>query len=412
MNRMLRGRVAGQRLSGVVLAVLLALVGLLTLGGAFSPASGDIDSFDSTNVHEGDNDNETDQDGAGTSGDAVVGQVGGVVSSGDASVDATNRSEDVDAESGDVEGRNDIASIAANVVVEGDCPPPADAGAADCPGASDINSIDSTIVHEGDNDFEGNQSQTLTTGDVVGGQVIGVVASGIADVVAANTSRDVDLESGDAEGLNEIDALAANFVAVGGECCPVPGVPGATDINSAFATIVHEGDNDLSADQVLSLATGDVVGGQVIGVVSSGDASVDATNLSEDVEAESGDAEGVNDFEGAAADVVIADGGAGGGLLPVADIDSASATVVHEGDNDVSSDQDFDVSTGDSVGGQIIGVVAAGTVDVVGANTSVDTDTSSGESDGVNDFDAFSGNIVTDGALVIGDPVEGVIDVT
>src|SRR5687768_17415498 len=118
MRWMLQRQVAGRRLGAFGLSVLLALVGLLAVGGAFSPANGDIDSSDATNVHEGDNDGDTTQDGDGQSGDAVVGQVAGVVSEGDASVDATNRSEDVDAESGDVSGVNDIASVVANVVVE------------------------------------------------------------------------------------------------------------------------------------------------------------------------------------------------------------------------------------------------------------------------------------------------------
>jgi hypothetical protein len=412
MNENLEKQSSARRLRAFV---LIAIVMVFGFAWTLRSASADIDNERATNVQEGDNDGETDQEGEGTSGDAIVGQVAGAVSSGDTSIDATNRTEDSSAESGDVEGRNDIDAVVANVVHEG-CPPPAAApppptpGAADCPEASDIDSEAAQIVHEGDNQLDAEQSLSLNSGDTVAGQVIGAVTSagGSTDIVAANTSRDVEAESGDADGENNVDALAANFVQAGGECCPVPGLPGVADIESASATVVHEGDNEIDSDQDLDIGTGDAVGGQVIGVVSSGDASVDATNLSEDVETTSGDAEGENNFAGIAGDIFIS-----GGTLPVvADIDSEFATLVQEGDNDVENSQAFDVVTGDTVAGQIIGVVAAGTVDVVSANTSVDSETESGESEGVNNNAAAAG-LFSVGGLTIGggEGIRGVIPI-
>ena len=395
---------------------VIAVVMVFGVGWTLRSANADIDNERATNVHEGDNDGETDQDGNADSGDAVVGQVAGAVSSGDTSIDATNLSEDSSAESGDVEGSNEINAVVANVVSESGCPEPATApptpGAVDCPDseASDIDSEAARIVHEGDNELDAEQDLSLNSGDAVGGQVIGAVtaAGGSADIVAANTSRDVEAETGDAEGENDVNALAANLVVVDVECCPIPGLPGVADIDSATSTVVHEGDNEIDSSQDLDIATGDAVGGQVIGVVSSGDASVDATNLSEDVETTSGDAEGENDFAGVAGDIFISEVA---GLPALADIDSASSTLVQEGDNEVDNSQEFDVVTGDTVAGQIIGVVAAGTVDVVSANTSVDSETESGESEGNNNNAAAAGLFSVDGLVVGGEGIKGIIPI-
>ena len=88
------------------------LVASLALAASFgSVARADVENASATNVQEGDNDNETDQSGASASGDAVAGQVAGVVSSGDTSVDATNRSEDVEITTGDATGTHGHATF-------------------------------------------------------------------------------------------------------------------------------------------------------------------------------------------------------------------------------------------------------------------------------------------------------------
>src|SRR5688572_7363975 len=116
------------------------------------------------------------------------------------------------------------------------------------------------------------------------------------------------------------------------------------DIDNATATNVQEGDNESETDQSGSADSGDAVGGQVVGVVSGGDASVDATNRSEDVEIETGDAGGVNSasqFVGltAGTDTTVA-----------ADILNESATNVQEGDNESAITQAAEASSGDGVG--------------------------------------------------------------
>ena len=246
-------------------------------------------------------------------------------------------------------------------------------------------------VQLGDNAYDLAQDATATTGDGVGGQVIGVVTSagGSADVVAANTSEGVDIETGDADANND----AAAFVGLN-----ATGTAGlAADILNASATNVQEGDNELSAAQDATSASGDGVGGSVIGVVSAGDASVDATNHSEDVDVETGDADSANDF---AAFVGLTNGSTT--ALNAADILNGNAANVQEGDNAKDLSQSADATSGDAVAGQVAGVVtsAGGSADLVLANTSEDADAESGDGEFDNSDESFTG-LNASGAIAI-----------
>jgi hypothetical protein len=366
-------------------ALKMLLIALLALGASWTASAAhadDVANASATNVQVGDNENETEQSGSAASGDAVAGQVAGVVSSGDASVDATNRSEDVDVETGDATGTNDAASF---VGLTG--------GSTTALSAADDNILNGNAanVQLGDNEYELAQDATATTGDGVGGQVIGVVTSagGSADVVAANTSEDVDIETGDADASND----AAAFVGLN-----ATGTAGlAADIVNASATNVQEGDNELSAEQEAVSASGDGVGGSVIGVVSAGDASVDATNHSEDVDVETGDTDSANDF---AAFVGLTTGATT--ALNAADILNGSAANVQEGDNAKDLSQSAEAASGDAVAGQVAGVVtsAGGSADLVLANTSEDADAESGDGDFDNNDESFTG-LNASGAIAI-----------
>jgi hypothetical protein len=366
-------------------ALKISLIALMALGASWTATAAhadDVANASATNVQVGDNEGETEQTGSSSSGDAVAGQVTGVVSSGDASVDATNRSEDVDVETGDAEGTNDATSF---VGLTG--------GTTTALSAADDNIINGNAanVQIGDNEYELAQDATATSGDGVGGQVIGVVTSagGSADVVAANTSEDVDLETGDADANND----AAAFV--GQNATGTAGL--AADVLNASATNVQEGDNELEAEQAALSASGDGVGGQVLGVVSAGDASVDATNHSEDVDIETGDAESDNDF---AAFVGLTNGSTTG--LDAADILNNAAANVQEGDNSKSLSQDATATSGDAVAGQVAGVVtsAGGSADLVLANTSEDADAESGDGEFDNNDESFTG-LNASGAIAI-----------
>jgi hypothetical protein len=353
------------------------LIGLMVVGGSWTATAahaGDtVANASATNVQIGDNESESDQSGEASSGDAVAGQVAGVVSSGDASVDATNRSEDVSVETGDATGSNDAASFVGLTA--------GSTTALSAAGDDILNGVAANVLL-GDNSYGLTQDATATSGDGVGGQVIGVVTSagGSADVVAANTSTDVDASTGDADASND----AAAFVGLN-----ATGTAGlAADIVNASATNVQEGDNELGAEQSATSASGDAVAGSVIGVVSAGDASVDATNSSEDVSAESGDSAAANDF----ASFVGLTGGSAT-ALSAADILNGAAANVHEGDNAKGVIQSAEAASGDAVAGQVAGVVtsAGGSADLVLANTSVDADAATGDGDFANLDESFTG---------------------
>jgi len=357
-----------------------AVVAAVVLAPAFGTiARADVaNNSTATNVQQGDNKADTNQSGNSKSGDAVAGQVAGVVSSGTTSVDATNKSDHVDIQTGDARGENNsTAFVGLNSSSD------THVGAADV-----LNTGGVVNLQEGDNKYDLNQTVTATSGDGVGGEVIGVVTSagGSASVVAANTSTDVDISTGDARAFND----AAAFVGLNSSTDTSVANPFAADIlNASTATNVQEGDNKLNADQTATSATGDGVGGQVLGVVSAGAASVDATNKSEKVDIQTGDARSANDF---AAFV---------GLNSASDTDVGAADVlnggaaanVQEGNNKKDLSQDATANSGDSVAGQVAGVVtsAGGSADLVLANTSTDSDTDTGDGRFVNSDTSFTG---------------------
>jgi hypothetical protein len=200
------------------------------------------------------------------------------------------------------------------------------------------------------------------------------------DVTAANNSGDSDVQSGDAHASN---SDAAQVGPQGGGSSQV----GSSDINSNQSTNVQEGDNSFDADQTAMSQSGDTVGGQVIGaVVPNGSLDVDAANANEGVDLESGDATSDNDV---AAFVGLSN--ASETSVGASDINSGNATNVQEGDNSSDATQVADAVTGDAVGGQVFGAVTGGVTDVVLANTSKDTDASTGDSDETNDSDLLTG---------------------
>ena len=369
---------------------VVAAIALTPALTAITAARADVaNNASATNVQQGDNKASTNQSGTSKSGDAVAGQVAGVVSSGTTSVNATNKSDHVDISTGDARGSN-----SSNAFVGLNSSTSTAIGAADI-----LNGTKAPVTNlqEGDNKYDLNQTLTATSGDGVGGEVIGVVTSagGSASVVAANTSTNVDISTGDARAFND----AAAFVGLNSSSDTSVANPGASDVlNAASATNVQEGDNKLSANQSATTKSGDGVGGQVLGVVSAGAASVDATNLSDHVDISTGDARSGNDFASfvglnAATDTSVA----------AADVlNGAAATNVQEGDNSKNLMQDASATSGDSVAGQVAGVVtsAGGSADLVLANTSTNSDTSSGSGRFFNSDASFTGLTVSPGINV------------
>jgi hypothetical protein len=148
----------------------------------------------------------------------VAGQVAGVVSAGDASVDATNRSDDVDVQTGDATGTNAAAVTADAGVARGGVEDACESDANTSVGADSTVTNDQNCGNSGDADAAADQSAEAASGDGVGGQVIGVVTSagGSADLVLDNESTDSDVTSGDGEFTNGAtsDSSAVTFFAV------------------------------------------------------------------------------------------------------------------------------------------------------------------------------------------------------
>jgi hypothetical protein len=223
----------------VLLAATIALSGLFGFAGVASaqevqgsdcrndgvaPTEADGGSSTQTNdgncLNEGDSDGEVNQDGNASSGDGVAGQVAGVVSAGDASVDATNRSDDVEVNTGNATGTNDAnLDVRAGI---GFLLPDGASGdetqGSDCrnsgvaPAEADSNSSQangSNCVNEGDAEGAVDQAADAASGDGVGGQVIGVVTSagGSADLVLDNESSDSEVDSGDGDFDNTTDTF-------------------------------------------------------------------------------------------------------------------------------------------------------------------------------------------------------------
>lgn len=359
----------------------LSLIGVLVvpsiLGG--SAVLADIGNASATNVQEGDNSSSTDQSGEAQSGDAVGGQVVGVVSSGDTSVDATNSTTGSSASSGDAAGANSASSFTGLTA------------GSDTVVLADILSGAATNVQEGGNETAIVQAAEAVGGDGIAGQVIGAVtaAGGSTDIVAANTTEDSDGSGGGSDAFNDF----AGFTGLNASGTVVV----AADIASASATNVQEGDNGSSADQSATAPGGDGVAGQVLGAVSAGDTSIDATNATIGSSASGGSGEAYNfgaAFVGLSASSSTA--------ISVADIASLAAANVQEGSNGAALVQAADAPAGDAVAGQVAGVVtsAGGSADLVLANTSDGVSAGAG--------DAFFEN---DDASATGLFASGVIDV-
>jgi hypothetical protein len=371
------------RIVGRFVAVLLTVV--VGLGVATS-AGAQITGSTGTNVQTGDNRARTNQSGTDASGPAVGGQVTGVVANGRTSVDASNTSSNSSVQSGDAAGTNSSSSFT---------------GLNAQTGSGTVNNF-----QDGNNTFTLTQTADATSGDGVNGQIIGAVteAGGSASIVAKNTSDNNDVITGDSTFSNTNDS----FVGLNASPTAVGEGPAATANNTQF------GNNRLTVSEVASSATGNGVAGQIVGVVSAGTASVDATNSSTNNDVDTVDTASDNastafvglDAEPFASDSAIAtatniqNGDNRGRINQFApgtanssnafvglDADpsaigppqgaraaTATATNNQDGRNVFTLDQTAPVSTAnvDSVAGQVIGAVTAagGSASLVAANTS------------------------------------------
>jgi hypothetical protein len=370
-----------------------------------SPALAAVSNATGTNVQDGSNRATTNQRGTGKSGDAVGGQVSGVVSSGRTSVDARNTSSNSDVTSGDVTGDNHSASFTG-----------LNANDISGPRGTDVTNSDAVNLQNGDNRYSLTQAATLSTGDGVAGQVIGAVtaAGGSTSIVAANRSDNVDVTTGDAKGGNDAhaftgqNAIECEVTANGqGGSAFCPSSPALADISNSSAVNLQDGNNRQTSRQSANASTGDGVAGQVIGSVSGGRTSIDANNSSTDVSVDTGDANANNDLSSFVGQDFLdceatsngSDGTAScGGDAGASDVTNSDAANVQDGNNSATQNQSANATSGDGVAGEVIGAVtsAGGSTSIVAANTSADSDVSTGNADAANDATSFVGQDFTD----------------
>jgi len=327
--------------------------------GSYGVARADINDASATNMQSGNNRSTGSQGGSAKSGDSVGGQVSGVVSSGRTSVDARNNSTDSSVSSGDARGSNSAGTFTG-----------LNDSSTSTVAPSDITDAAASNLQDGDNRSTNTQASNATTGDGVAGEVIGVVTAGggSASVVAANTTRDTDVSTGDANSSNDLGA----FVGLNDS-----DLLSVSDITDAAATNLQDGNNRLTGRQSSTAATGDGVGGQVLGVVSAGATSLDASNTTDNSSVDTGDSDSSN---GAGYFVGLNDSSTS--TVAPSDITDAAASNLQDGNNTRTFTQTANATSGDSVAGQVSGVVtsAGGSASVVLANNSTNIDSASGES--------------------------------
>ncbi len=216
---------------------------------------------------------------------------------------------------------------------------------------------DATVSQIGDNDVAVAQVADGTTGDALaGGQVVGAVGHGDVTVQQQLSAVLPFAVSGSVDTVNFGFALSG---------------PSA-DSFFGDASASQVGDNTAAVAQEITGETGDAVaGGQVTGIVATGDVVVQNTANTEVAFAVSGELFADNLAFVEAGPSAIADG---------------DATVSQTGDNAAALAQVIDVASGDAVaGGQVTGVVADGDVTVQNTNVADFAFSVSGEVDAVND---------------------------
>jgi len=155
------------------------------VGGAATLETQDISDSSGTNVQEGDNRARVRQSSDVTSGDAVAGQVIGLVVTGDVTINATNSSIDVRVRSGDASGSN-TSTVCAGLVSAGSTPTTTSGDAVRTEEAPEPTVVIITSSSDDDDDD-------------------GSVAGGKTETRSSSTNRHDDADRADADGDDDDD---------------------------------------------------------------------------------------------------------------------------------------------------------------------------------------------------------------
>jgi hypothetical protein len=242
----------------------------------------------------------------------------------------------------------------------------------------------------------------VITGLVAAPVLAPVTSFAQSSVDGSNSSSGTDASSGSANGTNS--ASGQTGLASDGS-----NNVGTQDTNNVNGDNVQEGNNRTSISQTTSVKTGDVVAGQVIGgVVANGNLVVNATNHSENVDATSGDASGSNTANVVTGlvstdDAAFVGDAVGNSGANTSELNNVVGRNIQEGDNRATVRQNSNAQSGDGVAGQVIGaVVNGGTTDIAAANTTRDSDITTGDAHADNSVSAFVG-LLSAGTSTVGD---------
>jgi hypothetical protein len=216
--------------------------------------------------------------------------------------------------------------------------------------------------------------------------------------VAANTTRTTDVITGDSDASNSSTLFVGHDISgvSNGDSASVclEGCAGNATVTAVVALANNQtGDNRGTVGQAANAGTGDGVGGQVIGAVTSaGASSIDATNRTEDTTVTTGDSDATNSSDafvglqlGSVTNVATT---TFGGVAA----STATAANLQTGNNRSTSSQAANASSGDAVGGQVTGAVTSGgATSVVVANTTMRGDFESGHATEDNGDTSFVG---------------------
>jgi hypothetical protein len=246
-------------------------------------------------------------------------------------------------------------------------------------------------------------TRILVVTALVAAPVLTPIAS-YAQVNGSNSSDNSSASSGDANGTNNASGQT-------GQSSSNNNNVNSQDTKNSNGTNVQDGNNRTNISQTTNVKTGDVVVGQVIGgvVAGGGNLVVNATNHSNNVDATSGDANGTNNASVATGLISSSAGAAfvgdalGDPNASTSDLNNVVGRNVQDGDNTTNARQNTNVQTGDAIGGQVIGaVVNGGTTDIAAANTTQDSDITTGDGHAENSLAAFTGLLATTGTAAVG----------
>jgi hypothetical protein len=365
-------------------------------------------SVTAANRQTGDNINTVSQSANASTGDGIAGQVIGVATTGGpSSIVASNTTTNSDVFTGDASTDNSATAFAGQSINDVLDTSTVIGCTFFCLGIGSAKAVvDATNEQTGDNSARSSQSSHASTGDGVAGQVIGASTSGGSSRIdARNTSTDVDVVTGDADASNHATMLAGLAIGNLTASATVLGCIALcfffdTATSVVAATNSQTGDNAARPRQSASASTGDGVAGQIIGAATSGGSSeIVASNLTRRADVTTGDADAHNSataFAGEDIRGVTSSADAFGCFFVCGGFGFASATAVaansQTGDNVARASQVANASSGDGVGGQVIGAATrGGSTSVDAANRTEDSNIFSGDADASNSSHTSAG---------------------